>query len=107
MKMLAPGGMLIYSTCTFAPEENEEIVQFLLENYDDLTLYPVKEEVQAVTRAGILQGTENARRFYPHLTEGEGQFMAVFRLEGPCEGGESENFKSEARDLTKEEAYAE
>ena len=104
MKMLSPGGMLIYSTCTFAPEENEEIVRFLLENHPDLTLCPVKESVQKVTRAGILQGTENARRFYPHLTEGEGQFMAVFRLEGPCEGCENENFKSEARALTKEEA---
>ena len=104
MKMLSPGGMLIYSTCTFATEENEEIVRFLLENHPDLTLCPVKESVQKVTRGGILQGTENARRFYPHVTPGEGQFMAVFRMEGPCEDCENENFKSEARDLTKEEA---
>ncbi|MBE6672481.1 MAG: SAM-dependent methyltransferase [Ruminococcaceae bacterium] len=104
MEMLSPGGILIYSTCTFAVEENEEIVSFLLDHYKDLSLLPVKDAVKAVTRPGILQGTEEARRFYPHVTEGEGQFMAVFRKEGKTEHSVKEAFKSEARELTKEEA---
>ena len=103
MEMLAPGGILIYSTCTFAPEENEEIVLFLLENYPDLTLIPVKDAVKAVTRPGILEATEEALRFYAHITEGEGQFMALFQKEGESDHNVKEAFKSEARKLTKEE----
>ena len=39
--MLAEGGRLVYSTCTWAPEENEEIVNWLLEEYD-FDLLPVE-----------------------------------------------------------------
>jgi NOL1/NOP2/sun family putative RNA methylase len=40
--LLKPGGTMIYSTCTFAPEENEEVVQHLLDNAKDATLAEVK-----------------------------------------------------------------
>ena len=36
--MLRPGGMLLYSTCTFAPEEDEGAVSYLLENRPDMEL---------------------------------------------------------------------
>ncbi len=103
MKMLAPGGMLVYSTCTFAPEENEEMVLYLLANYPTLTLVPVSAAVKAVTKPGILEGTEEARRFYPHISAGEGQFMAIFKSQAESENAACEAFKSEARALTKEE----
>ncbi len=103
VQMLAPGGMLIYSTCTFAPEENEEMVLFLLANYPELTVMPVSQKVKAVTKPGILEGTENARRFYPHISSGEGQFMAVFQNGEPKGDPCTEGFKSEARKPTKEE----
>lgn len=41
-KLLAPGGTLVYSTCTYAPEENEGVVQFLLNQQKDAKLEPVK-----------------------------------------------------------------
>lgn len=103
MKMLAPGGHLLYSTCTFAPEENEEIVLYLLANYPELRLLPVSEQVQRITSGGILAGTENARRFYPHKSPGEGQFMAHFENVDPRQESAAEAFKSEARMPTKEE----
>ncbi len=103
MKMLSPGGYIVYSTCTFAPEENELIVHYLLENFPKLTLLPVKESVKEVTYPGYFPHTENARRFYPHVSPGEGQFMAVFRHEGE-KAPISESFRSEARTLTREEA---
>ncbi len=44
MKMLKPGGEIVYSTCTYSPEEDEEIVAWLVENYsleiEPLKLYP-------------------------------------------------------------------
>ena len=42
VKLLKPGGMLLYSTCTFSPEENEQVIEFLLENYSDLSIIPMK-----------------------------------------------------------------
>ena len=41
LKMLAPGGQLIYSTCTWSPEENEGVVAWILENYPDLELVAI------------------------------------------------------------------
>ena len=77
LKMLVPGGFLVYSTCTWAPEENEEIVSWLLENYD-LEL----ETIEKIN--GMAEGIDypEPARMYPHLFKGEGQFVAKFRYLG-------------------------
>ena len=77
LKMLVPGGFLVYSTCTWAPEENEEIVSWLLENYD-LEL----ETIEKIN--GMAEGIDHPEtaRMYPHLFKGEGQFVAKFRYLG-------------------------
>ena len=36
--MLRPGGMMLYSTCTFDPSENEETIEYLLEEYPEFTI---------------------------------------------------------------------
>ena len=77
MKMLAPGGELIYSTCTWSPEENEEIVTWLLENYD-LQLLPIHKINGMVEGIGYPQ----TARMYPHHFKGEGQFVAKFSYLG-------------------------
>lgn len=77
LKTLAPGGYLLYSTCTFSKEENEDLVEKILEENPDLSLQDVPEQVIKVTSPGI--GMEKARRFYPHVAEGEGQFLALLR----------------------------
>ena len=59
LKMLAPGGELVYSTCTWSPEEDEEIVNWLLSEYPRLELITEK-------------------KFWPHQFSGEGQFVAKF-----------------------------
>ncbi|MBT0881741.1 hypothetical protein KJQ98_10520, partial [Campylobacter sp. 2018MI27] len=43
MKMLKQGGTLVYSTCTFAPEEDEQIITWLLNEYPYLELVPIKK----------------------------------------------------------------
>lgn len=45
MKTLKPGGQIIYSTCTFAPEEDEQIIEWLLDNYN-LEVVPIKKNIQ-------------------------------------------------------------
>ena len=77
VKMLANGGELVYSTCTWAPEENEEIVAWLLDEF------PL-ELVDLPKLNGMTPGIDypETARMYPHHFKGEGQFVAKFRFVG-------------------------
>ncbi|HFR3976088.1 TPA: RsmF rRNA methyltransferase first C-terminal domain-containing protein [Streptococcus suis] len=77
LEMLASGGQLIYSTCTWSPEENEEIVAWLLDNFE-LELIDILK-INGMTE-GI--GYPQTARMYPHHFAGEGQFVAKFRYRG-------------------------
>lgn len=92
--MLAPGGILVYSTCTFSPEENEEqIAAFLADNQDfHIQAIPQDYGWQA-GRADLvrdkemldserLQSLEGTVRLWPHHIEGEGHYVAVLRRDG-------------------------
>lgn len=85
---LKDGGYIVYATCTFSPEENEKTVDAFLQSHSDFELVKPKQEVIDATSDGIaFDGcqTENisyARRFYPHKSKGEGQFMAVLHHKG-------------------------
>ena len=85
VRCLASGGTIIYATCTFSLEENEMMVDAFLKAHPDFEIIPVKPEVQAASTDGIkfdgceCQNIHYARRFYPHTSRGEGQFMAVLR----------------------------
>lgn len=77
---IAPGGFLIYSTCTFNRQENEEIVEWLTECYDmQPVAIPVDPSwgIMATSAAGV-----TCHRFLPSLVRGEGLFMAVMRVPG-------------------------
>jgi NOL1/NOP2/fmu family ribosome biogenesis protein len=82
---VAPGGYLLYSTCTYSIEENEQNVADFLSAHPEFSLVPCKESVVRHTADGISDGIDTdadltlCRRFYPHLTPGEGQFIALFR----------------------------
>lgn len=74
---LRPGGLLIYSTCTYNMEENEAMVAYLVEHYAAQPL-PVSVPPEWGI-GGALQGDMPVYRFMPHRTRGEGLFMAVLR----------------------------
>lgn len=71
-KTLKQGGKLIYSTCTYSPTENEDVVrEFLkLHNYELV-------KINAELPCGI--NMSEAVRLYPHKVRGEGQFVAVMK----------------------------
>ncbi len=77
------GGYIIYATCTFSLEENEMTVDAFLKKHPEFELVQPKEEVVKNTVDGIsfdgceCENISFARRFYPHKSKGEGQFMAV------------------------------
>lgn len=86
-KLVKPGGKLIYSTCTFSPEEDEEVVDYFARNFNYKIVSP-PSEVQKVTipSKATAKGGEFARKFYPFSGSGEGQFFCVFEREGDDTG---------------------
>lgn len=83
LQMLKPGGTLVYSTCTFAPEEDEQNAAWLLANYD-LTICPLhQEEGMDNGRPEWADGNPDlakAIRLFPHHYHGEGHFITKFQL---------------------------
>lgn len=80
--MLKPGGELVYSTCTFAPEENEQVAEWLVDR--GYELLPI--EIEGIETNGRpeytledLKDVEKTIRVWPHHSEGEGHFIARFR----------------------------
>lgn len=86
VEMLLPGGILVYSTCTYSVEENEDIVRWLLEEHA-LQPYEVPERIRFVTAPSFGGEFSCCRRSYPHLFKGEGQFMAYFQKPGRLPDG--------------------
>ena len=69
---LKSGGFLVYSTCTFEPDENENQVRWLEENF---SMKPIRQEN---TAPGIIN-SEYGLLFYPHRVRGEGFFISVMQ----------------------------
>ena len=71
-QLVRPGGRLVYSTCTFAPEEDEEAVAAFLEAHPEFTPEPISTPWFAA-------GENGSHRMWPHKLLGEGHFAAVLR----------------------------
>lgn len=81
-KMLKGGGYLVYSTCTFAPCENEGVTEWVLENYPDVELVPINVKGVSDAKGEYSKSTADlsgAKRIFPHKSRGEGHFAALFR----------------------------
>ena len=102
--MLAPGGRLVYSTCTFAPQEDEGSIARFLKQHPEFEIVSVErfpgmapgvpewsgqsEDRPPHDRAGRdadgerHSNLEHTIRLWPHLLKGEGHFIAVLRKDG-------------------------
>lgn len=81
MSALKQGGILIYSTCSYSVEEDEEIMDWLMESYSMESIpLALKEEWQIVETISA-KNNAHGYRFYPDKLKGEGFFIAVFRLQ--------------------------
>ncbi len=81
--VLRPGGLLVYSTCTFNTEENEDNVAWIAQELGAEVLDIPTTPDWHITPA--LKGRHPAMRFIPGKTKGEGLFMAVLRKDGEGE----------------------
>ena len=77
--LVRPGGRLVYSTCTFAPAENEETVAAFLERHPEF-------EPEAVSAPWFTAGSTGNYRMWPHKLLGEGHFAAVLKRKEGADG---------------------
>ena len=98
-RMLRPGGRLVYSTCTFSPEENEGTVSAFLRAHPDFSVEESSGTPFSPGRPDWVEepapGLEHTFRLWPHKLRGEGHYAAVLRRAGeeaaaeiPAEPGE-------------------
>lgn len=116
-KMLRPGGILVYSTCTFAPEENESQIAHFLQQHPDYILEDWRDFLpndcgleggrtwtlpshSANGRDSQLEcpDAEKALRLWPHRLQGEGHFAARLRKNGaPVSTKQKKNKKKSSK----------
>lgn len=85
-KMLRPGGMLLYSTCTFAPAEDEGTIEWFLDEVPEMRVQKMKpyEGFESGRPEWIGSNREELRdcvRIWPHKMHGEGHFLALLKKE--------------------------
>ncbi|MBQ2854523.1 MAG: RsmB/NOP family class I SAM-dependent RNA methyltransferase [Oscillospiraceae bacterium] len=82
-QLVRPGGRLVYSTCTFAPEEDEQAVAAFLESHPEFA-------PEILQTPWFVPGENGSHRMWPHKLLGEGHFAAVLKKSG----GEEEDIPS-------------
>ena len=98
-KMLKPGGRLVYSTCTFAPAENEGVISRFLSEFVEFSAVQTDAPWFSPGRPDWTEnpakGIEHTFRLWPHKLSGEGHYAAV--LEKAGDGEEAQNRLSSAK----------
>ncbi|UCE09424.1 MAG: RsmB/NOP family class I SAM-dependent RNA methyltransferase [Candidatus Thorarchaeota archaeon] len=87
IKTLAPGGVLVYSTCSIAPEENEYVIDSILGKHPEMKIIQIDQEfgVPGYTQpygVSLDVSLSQSRRFLPHIHGLEGFFICKMRKEG-------------------------
>lgn len=90
--MLRPGGRMVYSTCTFAPEEDEGTVSAFLQKHQEFHLeetekFPGMASGMALHCETDSREIEKTIRLWPHKLKGEGHFVACFQKDGEALNG--------------------
>lgn len=97
VKLLRPGGKLLYSTCTFSEMENEGTIRALLQLHPDMCLLPI-EGYEGFSK-GRLPGSV---RIFPHKVQGEGHFAALLQKAETVQGEAFCEKKQKVRKLPEE-----
>ncbi len=114
--MLSPGGRLVYSTCTFAPEENEGSIAGFLTRHPKFRIVRVKKTEGMAdgnpewayfgqeTKGDLRPELKHTVRLWPHKLKGEGHYAAVLIKEGElqpgfCVSGEEKGISKKERNV--------
>lgn len=87
VKMLKTGGMLLYSTCTFNPKENEGTIEYLLNLCPELSIVSVQNRYEGFGEglkkyAPNVDNIEESIRIWPQRMQGEGHYLVLLKKEG-------------------------
>lgn len=74
LKLLKDGGLLVYSTCTFDKQEDEEVIKYIVDNFD-VDVLPIKQYPGFVSN-------EYGTKLFPHKVNGEGHFVSLIKKHG-------------------------
>lgn len=84
VNMLKDGGYVLYSTCTFAKCEDEDVIEYVMDQCPGLEVVPIENRYEGFAY-GLTERTHDCVRCYPHKLKGEGHFCALLRKgEGSC-----------------------
>ena len=111
VRMLRPGGLMLYSTCTFSADENEETIAELLENCPEMELLEIPHQEgfsqgmpQLLSKAyDCAEELEKCVRIFPHRMEGEGHFLALLKKKGELPGVHAKTARKSGRPSKEEE----
>ena len=87
-KMLRPGGVVVYSTCTFNDTENEGVLTRFMAEHPEFSL-------EAFDLPGLPSGERGYAHLYPHEIRGEGHFVSLLRKSADAPGAPMREEKSE------------
>ena len=78
--MVKKNGFILYSTCTYEPDENEKTIEWFTTNYN-YEIINLNPTIDNYSIKGIKTSvdTDKSRRFYPHIAPGEGQFVCLLK----------------------------
>lgn len=112
-RMLEPGGILVYSTCTFAPLENEQCIYAFLQRHPEFEIEEVEQKYFSPARPEWVDTFEDGRsteeksagreclkdavRIWPHIQDGEGHFAVRMRKTGEIEKQKRRYVKTNVR----------
>ena len=104
--MLKPGGMLLYSTCTFDSLENEQTIEYLMEQYPEFEIcemegYEGFAKGKPEETKTQIQEMEKTVRIFPHRMQGEGHYLALMKKGEAFEPTEKKEVISSTRSMKK------
>ena len=91
-QMLSPGGRLVYSTCTFAPQENEGSIGRFLKRHPEFSIEKTKKAPGMAP--GLEDWASETIRLFPHKVNGEGHYLAGLKKDGVLRGEVTGNSKN-------------
>ena len=106
-RMLKPGGMMLYSTCTFNPEENEGTIEYLMQQYPEFEIKEIHPyEGFACGKPEVTESKDESFkktvRIWPHKMHGEGHYVALLQKGEKIEKDTLKNSKNRAKKVPEE-----